>query len=318
MRPTLTKAIALAVAIAATTAACGSDDKPKESTATTLSVRATVNAQVASYDLSAGTPQRFIVGLVTNDNGLLVGGQIGVAFRRVAAGAKPTARFAANFLTVADSPAIADGPRLRDADESVGVYALDNAVFKEPGNWEVEVVGKLDNKDFVTRAAFKVSASPEIPAPGDAAPRTENLLPGAKDAPAKAVDSRAEDDGTVPDPALHEVTVASAIAQGKPTIVVVSTPVYCVSQFCGPITDAVDTIAGEFAGKASFVHIEVWRDFEKKELNRHAAEWMYPAGSEDAREPWVFLIDKDGNIAKRWDNVANGADIRNALKQLVG
>lgn len=316
MRHTFTRVAALVLAIAATTAACGSDDKPKAST-TTTSNRATVNAQVASYDLSAGKPQRFIIGLLTNDNGLLVGGNVGVAFRRVAADAKPTARFAANFLAVADSPAVPDGPRLRDADESVGVYAMEGMVFDQPGNWEVEVVGKLNGKDFITRAAFKVSQTPELPAPGDAAPRTENLLPGAKDAPVKAIDSRAEEDGTVPDPALHKLTVAAAIAQGKPTIVVVSTPVYCVSQFCGPITDAVDKIAGEFAGKANFVHIEVWRDFEKQNLNRAAAEWMYPDGSEDAREPWVFLIDKDGNIAQRWDNVANGGVIRNALTQLT-
>lgn len=316
MRPTFTRVIAIGLAVAATTAACGSDDKPKASTATT-SLRATVNAQVASYDLSAGKPQRFIVGLVTNDNGLLVGGKIGVAFRRVAADAKPTARFAADFLPVADSPAIPDGPRLRDADESVGVYSMENMVFDQPGNWEVEIVGKLNGKDFITRAAFKVSQTPELPAPGDAAPRSENLLPRAKDVPVKAIDSRADADGTVPDPALHKLTVAAAIAQRKPTIVVVSTPVYCVSQFCGPITDAVDTIAGEFDGKANFVHIEVWRDFEKKEINRHAAEWMFPAGSEDAREPWVFLIDKDGNIAQRWDNVANGGVIRNALTQLT-
>jgi hypothetical protein len=33
--------------------------------------------------------------------------------------------------------------------------------------------------------------------------------------------------------------VADAIAAGRPVMVVGSTPVFCVSRFCGPITDAV-------------------------------------------------------------------------------
>lgn len=306
-----------ALVVALVASACSSEDKSDAASETTQRRSAVVNAQVASYDLAAGKPQRFILGLLTNDNGLLVGGQVRVAFRRVAPNAKPTPTVPAGFLTVADSAPITGGPRLRGPVESVGVYAAEGVVFDQPGNWEVGVVGLFEGKSFTTKAAFSVAAEPALPAPGDPAPRTENLLPGAPGAPAKAIDSRADADGKVPDPTLHEMTVASAIATRKPTVVVVSTPVYCVSQFCGPITDAVDTIAGEYLGKANFVHIEVWRDFEKKELNRHAAEWMYPAGSDDAFEPFVFLVDAAGTIVQRWDNVANGGVIRNTLNQLV-
>lgn len=310
-------AVLVVIALGLVASACSSGDKQADSTTTTQARGSVVNAQVASYDLAAGRPQRFIVGLLTNDNDLLVGGEVGIAFKRVGFGAKATPTATAKFLPVADAPAIPDGPRLREADESVGVYVIEGIVFDEPGNWEVAVIGNLDGKRFGTKAAFPVAAKPALPAPGDPAPRTENLMPGATDAPPKAIDSRADAAGKVPDSALHQMTVAAALATRKPTVVVVSTPVYCVSQFCGPITDTVETIAGEFAGKANFVHIEVWRDFEKKQLNRHAAEWMYPNGADEAREPFVFLVDANGTIVQRWDNVANGGVIRAALDQVI-
>ena len=78
------------------------------------------------------------------------------------------------------------------------------------------------------------------------------------------------------------MTVATAIASGRPTMVVISTPVYCVSQFCDPITDLVPLLAGEHQDRMNFVHIEVWRDFEAKTVNKAAAEWILPPGAQDA------------------------------------
>ena len=163
-------------------------------------------------------------------------------------------------------------------------------------------------------AAFQVEPEHRIVTAGDPAPRTVNLLPGDPDAPVKAIDSRAEEDGSVPDPELHELTVADAIATGRPTMVVVSTPVFCVSRFCGPITDSVQALAAQYGEQASFVHIEVWRDFEGNVLNRGAGEWIYPDQEADPSEPWVFLIDGEGTVVQRWDNVANADDLEQALQ----
>src|SRR3546814_15694577 len=100
-------------------------------------------------------------------------------------------------------------------------------------------------------------------------------------------------------------------------MVVVSTPVFCVSRFCGPITDSVQELAATYGDRANFVHIEVWRDFEQNKLNRGAAEWHYPDEEANPSEPWVFLIDGEGTIAKRWDNGANRTDERRVGKEGV-
>ena len=147
------------------------------------------------------------------------------------------------------------------------------------------VRGKVDGEPVVTSAAFEVAPTHRIVKAGDAAPRTDNVLPGDPDAPSKAVDSRADDDGAVPDPELHELTVAQALETGRPTIVVVSTPAFCVSRFCGPITDSIQSMVPRYGDRANVVHIEVWRDFEANRLNPAASEWIYPNEDADPSEP---------------------------------
>jgi hypothetical protein len=46
--------------------------------------------------------------------------------------------------------------------------------------------------------------------------------------------------------------------------------------------------------KAAFVHVEVWQDFEKRQVNKAAADWLLRQG--DLHEPWAFVIGPDGKI----------------------
>ena len=133
-----------------------------------------------------------------------------------------------------------------------------------------------------------------------------------------AIDSRAADsDATVPDPELHGVTIADALAAHRPVIVVVSTPTFCESRFCGPITDSVAELARTMGDKVSFVHLEVWRNFEAGDLNPAAQEWVDPSGSHEGNEPWVFVVDRDGVIVERFDNVASDVDLRAAVDRIT-
>lgn len=324
MTPRTSLSVVLAAGLAV--AACGGDSET--TTTTTEGSTPAYGAQVASYDLAADRPQRFLVGLIGEDNALIVGGEVTLDFRYYGADETDTAELedgelrvrdvTATFLPVADGTAPeGDGPRVREGAEGVGVYEATGVDFGAAGFWSVTVNADIDGEPVETTTAFEVADTHRIVNTGDPAPRTENLLPGDGDAPVKAVDSRAEPDGTVPDPVLHELTVAEAIATRKPTVVVVSTPVFCVSRFCGPITDSVQAMAPRFEGKVNFVHLEVWRDFEGKALNRGAAEWIYPTEDADPSEPWVFLVGGDGTVLERWDNVANSDDVAAAVDAAV-
>jgi len=98
----------------------------------------------------------------------------------------------------------------------------------------------------------------------------------------------------------------------------VSTPTFCVSRFCGPITEEVERLAQEFADRVDFVHLEVWQDFEEQVVNPAAAEWIAPRDGGDLREPWVFVVGADGLVTERFDNAVTDADLRGAVEALAG
>ncbi len=279
-------------------------------------------AHVASYDLAVGE-QRFMVGLVTQENELIGGGEVDLKFaylgtREQEVTGKVVAESKAAFLPIpsgagSPDPALPDSPSLLPTASGTGVYAA-QASFDKAGYWGVVVEADVQGEKWTGRSTFEVSETHLFPWIGEDAPRSENLTVTSTDVPPTAIDSRAREGKQVPDPQLHGTTVAASIASGKPALVVVSTPTYCVSRFCGPITDMVQGLSESYADRANFVHIEVWRDFEDQQINQAAAEWMLRGDT--AVEPWVFLVDGDGKIAGRWDNVATQGEIEPALQAL--
>jgi hypothetical protein len=114
---------------------------------------------------------------------------------------------------------------------------------------------------------------------------------------------------------MHQTSIADAIEAGRPVVVLFATPVYCVSRFCGPITEEVAALAQDYEDRAAFVHVEVWEDFESQTLSEAAVEWLQaPDGS--ATEPWTFLIGADGTITQRWGNVLDIAELESLLEDL--
>ncbi len=295
-----------------------------ERAASTPTTNQELVAQVASYDLAVGK-QRFMVGLLTPDQQLVGGGSVSMKFAYLGTRDAPqtsgevVSESDAHFLPIpregGTPPATPRGqPAIIRAAEGSGVYATE-ASFDRAGFWGVVVEADLAGAGLRTgKATFEVFPGHRFPWVGEEAPRSENLTVGSPDAPAPAIDSRAQGGAPVPDPELHATTVGASLAAGKPVLVVVSTPVYCVSRFCGPVTDTVSELAKTYGNRASFVHIEVWRDFQAKEVNRAAAEWVLRG--DDLFEPWVFLVGADGKIIGRWDNVATRQEIEPALQAL--
>jgi hypothetical protein len=320
--PQLVRTLLVALSIAVLAQGCGSDSSPKGKPASTPEELIGI---VASYDIGVGK-QRFLAGLITQDQRQIGWGSVVMKFAYLGTETEEltgevVAEVDASYLPIPaelgkPAPEPKEGPTLVPGAEGRGVYAAE-VDFDKPGFWGVVVEAKVDGgKPQEGKATFEVLEKHKYPWVGEDAPRTENLTTASADAPRAAIDSRAGlADSAIPDEALHQTTVASAIASGKPTLLVVSTPVYCISRFCGPVTDAVQELAQEYGAQANFIHIEVWRDFQNKEVNRGAAEWVLR--DDDILEPWVWLIGTDGKIAARWDNVATRQEMEPALKALL-
>jgi hypothetical protein len=309
------------VAVALIGAACG---KGSSGTGGSPSGASSFAAEVGSTDLWAGAPQRFEIGIFQSTSSagvkLVTFGQVGLAFAYLGADGKQTAtpgeQVTGTYLAAPTTAAgQGQGPTLSDPSTARGVYQAESVMFDKPGVWQVTVtadVAAAGRQQLTT--AFPVTAKPTLPAPGERALKTDNLTLASKGVPASAIDSRATDSTPVPDPELHRWTIAHAIAEHRPVLVIFATPTYCQSQFCGPTTEGVAALAARYADRAVFIHIEIWRDYQKSVINKAAADWLYRNGN--LTEPWLYLIGSDGIIKDRWGPLFDPAEVAKDLAAL--
>ena len=292
-------------------------------TASPAASGAGIVAEVASYQHVANQAGRLLVALISADNRWLSFGSVQLSFGYLGEGAETPSpdvemkEMSAHFLPIPGTPE-GDGqpPTLTFPADGRGVYAVEPITFPRAGYWQVIARGELgDGSQFSAEAAFTVLDKPSVIGVGALAPHTDNPVAGEPGVPPTAIDSREAGGEPIPDPELHSISIADAIKAGHPALVVFSTPVYCVSRFCGPITELVAELAKEYGDRADFIHVEIYRDFEAGKVNQAALDWLQgPDG--DLREPWTFLIGADGRIAASWDTVVTRGEIEPLLKAL--
>jgi hypothetical protein len=298
-------------------AACSSSG----STDGSSSAKERMQAEVATTDLYVNAPQRVAVGLIFANGKLVSFGSAGFRFSYLGTAQQPIAPQAGPQATAAYIPTpgtpqgTGSSPTITDPSTARGVYEAEGVTFDAPGFWQVEVTADIEGRGTQTATVpFSVATQPALPAPGQPALRTENLTIHSKGVPLAAIDSSASVDGTIPDPGLHEWTIAKAIAEHRPALVVFATPVYCISRFCGPVTDAVEQLSRRYPDRAEFIHVEIWRNFNKQVINKGAADWLYRDGS--LTEPWLYLIGANGTILDRWSSLFGVQEVGKELQQL--
>jgi hypothetical protein len=307
MRRRAATLLALSVALAA----CSSDDPSLP----VSGVDARFIAEVASYQQVAGEPGRFAVGLIGIGGRWVSFGSARLTFTAPdGSDAEAPAAVSAPFLALPGSPDGGSAPTLTLASDGRGVYAAPDVTFGEPGFWRVDAEVELDGEPESASAVFEVMAEPIAPVVGQPAPSVDHpvLGDGVDEA---LLDSRALDGAPLPDPELHELSIADALAGGRPALILFSTPVYCASRFCGPITDMVADLARDYADRASFIHVEVYADFESEALNPAAEAWI-AVGDGRVLEPWLYLVDAEGIVVGSWDNIATRSEVEAALEAL--
>jgi hypothetical protein len=319
-RSVATRGLALIATSALLLAGCGSDsaDPGGDDPGVTLAIAP------ASFDLAVGEGRRLILAVFTDRRERVAGGTVTVRLAHL--GDEPGgqaslgAPMTATFLPIPGLgiPAPERGPAVVGTDVLTGVYRVE-VDLDAPGFWGVQVTADLVDVGRVEgRAVLRVLEATEVVDVGDPAPPTPNLVRAdieAGLAPASALDSRlrSPDDRDRAE-VLHTTRVDESIAAGRPVVVAVTTPVYCVSLVCGPLTDHLVDVAARFGDRADFAHIEVWEDFEQQRLNPAAAAWIQTATG--GNEPWVFVVDGTGTVIARWDNVVDPEELEAVLSAL--
>lgn len=158
-----------------------------------------------------------------------------------------------------------------------------------------------------TQAQFtiEVVADPSAPAIGETPPASENRTLTAD------TDIAILTSDPMPEAGLYQMTVAEALASGRPTVVTFATPGYCESRLCSPVVDSVKAVRTTVGDQANFIHIEVYQSFDPLVYADEMDEWQMPS------EPWTFVLDATGQVAARLGGPVSPRELTNSLTPLL-
>ncbi len=207
----------------------------------------------------------------------------------------------------------ADGSRRTITGPEIGSYVA-RVNFDLPGNWGVELSGDIQGKQFgPIRFRFDMleKGVDKVPAIGDPAPRSKQLT-------LRDVKDISEIDTTnPPNPGMHNMTLAEALDTGKPIVLAFTTPAFCTSRTCGPVTDKVVVpLFQKYGDRAIFIHIEPYdlnlaRTTGQLQPVPAMIEWGLPT------EPWVFVIDKQGRVLGKFEGIMGIDEVEAVLQRAI-
>lgn len=188
-----------------------------------------------------------------------------------------------------------------------GINAVD-VRFDRPGTWTALVEVAAEDRRLVGTTAIGVKPKPGNRAPGDRA--IASMTPTTTDA--RGVDPICTRKPPCP---FHEVTLAAALAAGKPAAFTIGTPAFCESRTCGPNLEELIAVSHKVGERATFVHSELYVDDEDAVAARIVTptfrEWGFVS------EPWIYLIDRTGVISTRYEGPVTAARIERDLLALL-
>lgn len=286
--------LAATLAAAIVVGACAGEVGPGASPTSSPPSSSSLQAQVVASEIVVGNQQRIPIGITDHNTpvsdatvhvrGFVLQGTTGI------------------FKGESDAPFKGEGL------EGGGVYVA-HLSFDKPGDWGVEITATRPNGARLSqRLAINVIDTPLVPAVGQPAPATRN--PTAKD----VADVETIDSGRPPDD-MHQVSIADALQQHRPTLVVFATPAFCTSHTCGPEVKVVQGLEPAYRNRLTFIHVEIYQDFKpdpsKRKLAQAVLDWRLQT------EPWVFLIDSKGIIQSRFEGPTARDEVKAAIDQLL-
>ena len=190
--------------------------------------------------------------------------------------------------------------------------------FDPAGPWRLDIKAVQDGETATASVELEVAEKGHVPQVGIVPPLSENKTLGNTE----SIENITTDYS--PDPDLYQLTVAEAVATGLPTVVVFASPAFCTSPTCGPQTDTVSELKEGYAGRANFIHVEIYDnpdeiqgDLSKAGIARPVAEWGISSIPGWFNESWTFVLDGDGRIAQRFEGFATLEELKAALEPVL-
>ena len=306
---------ALALALIVMSACGGGGGSPNVLTP----IKAPYLPLVISSNLTVGQ-NRFVVGLIKqDDNSQVLGASLHLRFFQVGANNQATLKFESDPAVIQVTRSYVDthpdGSHETHQAGDTGAY-VSSVTFDAAGNWSVEVTGatKEGVKLDAVRLSFTVLATdPGIAIGSPVPPSRQTILSDVSDI--RSIDTSAN-----PIPEEHEMTVADAITNGKPTVIAFATPAYCTSLICGPTKDLFDQLYQQYHGQANFIHIEPY-DVQKVASGKCATLGDCTVGAtvdfKIETEPWIFVADAHGVLRAKFEGIMSEGELQAAMMQVL-
>jgi hypothetical protein len=220
-----------------------------------------------------------------------------------------TARFVPVELSYIDEQS--GGAREVVGDDGVYVAYVD---FTRAGDWGMNVRVTEADGNALERAPSRFNVRDRTPEPMVGEPAPASVQPTLATEP----DINEIDSSEPPRPHMHGLTIADALASGRPSVIAFATPAFCFSRTCAPVMDSVmDGLYARYADRANFIHVEpyVLRDL-RNGLRQTALpvtrEWRLES------EPWVFVVDSSGRVAGKFQGVVAVDEVESVLLAALG
>jgi hypothetical protein len=188
--------------------------------------------------------------------------------------------------------------------DAKAVYVA-NIAFDSAGDWRLVAVVESDDGLVATPLpSVIVRENKDIPDVGEPAPKVHTPTLAEVGGDVESIDTR------VPPSTMHGDDLAEVLGK-EPVVLLFATPALCQSRVCGPVVDVAEQVKAEYGDEAAFIHQEIYVDNEPPKLRSQVKAFGL------FTEPWLFVIDKSGDISTRIEGAFSVNELEHALEPVV-
>ena len=192
-------------------------------------------------------------------------------------------------------------------DDAKVVYVAD-VPFDQPGEWRLAAAVDQPGGMVATslQSSVLVNEQKGIPDADEPAPSVHPPTLAEVGGDVESSDTR------VPPSSMHGDDLADVLGE-KPVVLLFATPALCVSRVCGPVVDVAEQVKSEYGDEVAFIHQEIYVDNIPGPDNLRPQVKAYGLPT----EPWLFVLDRNGDVATRIEGAFSVAELESALEPLV-
>jgi hypothetical protein len=251
---------------------------------------------------------RFGFALFERDRGQIAEAEVALYVAPIGGG-RARGPFPARYESLEVKPSFQSRQVASDPDSAKTLYVAD-LTFPRPGRYEVLGIARLDERLVAARSVTPVLAvgsvsDDPVPRMGEPAPPIHTPTEEDVGGDIASIDTR------IPPSSMHDADFADVVGK-EPAVLIFASPQLCVSKVCGPAVDIVEQVKADHEGEAEFIHMEPYRDnILEKGFRPQLAAWGLPS------EPWLFVINRSGKVAARFEGAFGARELEEALRKVT-